>query len=60
VRYAQLASSVRGTRNIYKIFFEHQKGGDHMENRVLDERLILKKMLILGKGCGIHAAQDGY
>jgi hypothetical protein len=31
-----------------------------MEYRVLDERLILKKMLILGKGCGIHAAQDGY
>jgi len=42
-----------------KFCFEHQKGGGHMEYRVLDERLILK-MLILGKGCGIHAAQDGY
>jgi hypothetical protein len=31
-----------------------------MEYRVLDERLILKKMLILGKGYSINAAQDGY
>jgi len=31
-----------------------------MEYRVVDERLILKKLLILEKGRGIHAAQDRY
>jgi len=51
VGYAQLVSSVGETRNIYiKFYFEHQKGGDHMEYRVGDERLILKKLLIFEKG----------